>query len=67
MSDKVVFLAFDNPAQKADGDVYLMACGRCRNKTYRHEAAEGCAAKVYCAACGQYIGKMGWYKEESEA
>lgn len=62
--DKVVFLAYSNPTVTAEGSIDLLACRRCRNKTYRHECGEGCAALVYCAACNQYIGKMGWIPED---
>jgi hypothetical protein len=61
--EKVVFLAFSNPAVHGEGATDMLACSRCRNKTFRHECAPECAAVVYCAACNQYIGKMGWYPD----
>lgn len=64
MADEpIIYLAFDNPAVEVPGSVDLLACRHCRNKTYRIEVHEECAGRLYCAACGSYIGKMGWIPE----
>lgn len=66
MGEKVVWLAYSNPKTIADGGVDMLACVRCRNKTYRIECQDGCGGKVYCAACNNYIGMIGWMDGKSE-
>ena len=64
MSDgDVVWLAWHNPRIVEDETVPLMACKACLNKTFRFEVYEECAARVYCAACNSYLGRMGWVPE----
>lgn len=63
-SERVVYLAWDNPTIMEDETVSMLACRQCRNKTYRIEVYENCGGRVYCTACGSYIGKMGWMPEE---
>ncbi len=65
MSDDVVYLAYSNPDVQVESGVDMLACRRCRNKTYRLECYEDdCGASVHCAACGARIGKMGWVPED---
>lgn len=58
-TEKVVFLAFNNPEVRPE-EIDVLACVKCRNKTYRLHCAPNCGAEIYCAACGKFIGKMGW-------
>lgn len=61
MTDDVVYLAYKNPEVQAESGIDMLACRRCRNKTWRLECYEDdCAASVHCAGCGAYAGKMGW-------
>lgn len=61
---EVVWLAFDNHKAHGESAVEMLACVRCRNKTYRIECHPDCGGRVYCAACGEYIGAMGWMPNE---
>lgn len=61
MSDKVVFLAFDNPNLK-DEKSYL-GCRACRNKTYVARTDLGSWPELYCACCGSRIGAFGWAEQ----
>lgn len=63
MTEKVIFLAFDNPkASPSDHD--MLACASCRNKTYRCRTDLGEWPELYCAACGSRIGAFGWAEQE---
>jgi len=57
--ENVVFLAFDNPKAEP-AEFSLSACSECRNKTFtvRHDVGE--YPMMYCAACSQAIGRIGW-------
>lgn len=63
MSDKVVYLAFDNPNLKIEGRD-LLACKNCRNKTYVARTDMGEFPELECAACGAQIGAFGWVEGE---
>lgn len=58
--EKVIFLAFSNPAME-DGGVTYRGCASCHNKTFTvvHDRAEG-FPMMRCACCGQDMGRIGW-------
>lgn len=63
MSEKVVFLAYDNPnAPKAERDI--LSCANCKNKTYIARCDLGLFPELYCAACGSSIGAFGWAEQD---
>lgn len=61
---KVVFLAFKNPGLEPDMMTFF-ACKHCRNKTFTlTEDQPEYFPLLRCAACGQHLGRMGWYKDD---
>lgn len=60
-SDKVVFLAFKNPAMTREEGIDFVACAHCRNKTYTltHDSSDQFPL-MKCAACGSHLGRIGW-------
>jgi hypothetical protein len=66
--EKVVFLAFSNREKIANESVTLLACKRCRNKTYRivYYGSEDGFPTMECAACGSIAGEIGWVKEDGK-
>ena len=59
-----IYLVSDNPNTAAEDGAMLLACKHCRNKTYRIEVAQDCGGRAYCAACGSFIGRLGWVPED---
>lgn len=64
-SDNVVYLRFENPEVQEDAIAFL-SCNTCRNKTYTLIMGNDKFPRVACAACGQHIGKIGWYNDEDQ-
>lgn len=64
MSDKVVFLTFNNPNVQADARD-LIACTLCRNKAFSlvYQGADR-FPQLQCTACEQYVGAIGWADEQ---
>jgi len=58
-NERVVFLAFENPDAEP-GELEMLACARCRNKTYTARAYPEGFPELYCAACGIAVGRFGW-------
>lgn len=66
MSDNVIHLAFRSPHVEPDTMAFL-ACGHCRNKTFTlTEDRPNSFPLMRCAACGQHMGRMGWYHDDPE-
>jgi len=65
MTDKVVFLAYDNKNLR-DSSVLLTGCAHCSNKTFllRPDDEEDMHPIMSCAACGTQIGRIGWVQDE---
>lgn len=63
MSDKVIFLAFDNP-KVLDSNYNVLACAACKNKTYTCRTDLGKWPELYCASCQASIGAFGWAEQE---
>lgn len=61
--EKVVFLAFDNPAAPP-AELEMLACARCKNKTFTARTYPEGFPELYCGACGQVIGRFGWANDE---
>lgn len=59
--DKVVFLAFKNPAMTRDEGIDFSSCKHCLNKTFTltHDGGSN-FPMLKCAACGAHIGRVGW-------
>lgn len=67
MTDNVIHLAFKSP-HMVDDAMSFVACRECRNKTYTLvEDKPGHFPLMRCAACGQHMGRMGWYHDEEPA
>lgn len=67
MSNNVIELKFRSPHVDHDGRDFL-ACKHCRNKTFLMILDRVDDFPVMqCAACGQHIGKMGWWHDVDEA
>lgn len=62
MSDKVVYLKFNNDNLSHDGE-YLLSCGHCRNKCFTVVCQGADFPLLQCPACGSHIGKFGWADE----
>jgi hypothetical protein len=63
----VIELIFRSPHMVDDAMAFL-ACSVCRNKTYTlTEDRPGDFPLMRCAACGQHMGRMGWYRDDPEA
>lgn len=63
--EKVVFLAYSNP-KKLEADVRdLLACMKCRNKTYIMVfQGEQSFPLLQCTACGSHAGYWGFAGDE---
>jgi len=67
MSDNVIHLKFVSPHCETDTMAFL-SCRVCRNKTYTlTEDRPMDFPLLRCAACGQHMGRMGWYKDDDPA
>jgi NMD protein affecting ribosome stability and mRNA decay len=67
MTDNVIHLAFKSP-HMVDDTMSFIACRECLNKTYTLiEDKPGHFPLMRCAACGQHMGRMGWYHDEDPA
>lgn len=65
MSDNVIHLAFKS-LHVVDDAMAFLACSVCRNKTYTlTEDQPGGFPLMRCAACGQHMGRMGWYQDDT--
>ena len=59
--NNVVFLAFKSDRGETD-TMSFFACKVCRNKTYTlTEDQADYHMLLRCAACGQHMGRMGWW------
>src|SRR5687767_1691614 len=66
MSGKLIELKFKSPHQHEEDGVTFIACGSCRNKTYTLvNDYRSNFPLMKCAACGQAMGRMGWYHDDS--
>ena len=64
MSDNVIHLKFKSPHVE-DGERALLSCRNCKNKTYLLvDDKPGGFPLMQCAACGQHMGRMGWYHDD---
>jgi hypothetical protein len=64
MTGKVIRLEFKSPHVKDDTMAFL-SCSACSNKTYTLTVDDvNTFPLARCAACGQHIGRMGWYYDE---
>lgn len=64
MTDNVVHLKFRSP-HMVDDAMCFIACKACRNKTYTLvEDKPDYFPLMRCAACGQHMGRMGWYRDD---
>lgn len=59
-NDKVVYLAFRNPAVPTE-TLERLACATCRNKTFtvEYDIPEG-YPMLCCSVCGARLGRFGW-------
>lgn len=63
----VIELKFRSPHMQDDTMAFL-ACRSCRNKTYTlTEDIPDHFPLMRCAACGQHMGRMGWWKDDDPA
>lgn len=66
MSDNVIYLQFRSPHME-DGTMSFLACCHCKNKTYTFTLdVPDYFPLMRCAACGQHMGRMGWYHDDDE-
>jgi hypothetical protein len=66
MSDNVIFLEFRSPHVEQSERGWL-SCRNCRNKTYLLiEDSLDSFPLLQCCACGQHMGRMGWYHDDPE-
>lgn len=59
-SEKVIFLAFDNPKLERETEITLTRCANCKNKTFllvHHERSD--YPMLRCCACGDDVGRIG--------
>lgn len=62
--ENVIFLQFRSPHMVEDERAFI-ACKNCRNKTYLLiEDKPGTFPLMQCAACGQHMGRMGWWHDD---
>ena len=67
MSDNVIHLKFQSPHTEL-GEMSMLACKVCRNKTYTLTFDTlDCFPIMRCAACGNHAGRMGWYHDDDPA
>lgn len=65
MSDNVIELKFRSPHMAEDDLLSFIACKSCRNKTYTLIQDQNSSFPLMkCAACGQAMGRMGWYHDD---
>ena len=63
-SSNVVFLKFRSPHME-DGEMAMLACKICRNKTYTLTFDQiDTFPLMRCAACGNHAGRMGWSHDD---
>lgn len=63
-SDNVIFLKFKSPHTE-DGEMAMLACKVCRNKTYTFTFDQASSFPLMrCAACGNHAGRMGWAHDD---
>lgn len=66
MTDNVIHLKFKSPHTEY-GELSMLACKECRNKTYTLTFdAVDTFPLMRCAACGNHAGRMGWYRDDEE-
>lgn len=67
--DNVVFLNFTSPRVREEPEtIAIIACSNCRNKTFTLTSDGGEKfLKLGCAACGENLGRMGWFHEDDPA
>ena len=64
--NNVIELKFRSP-HVVDDSMAFLACSVCRNKTYTlTEDQPGGFPLMRCAACGQHMGRMGWYRDDAQ-
>lgn len=64
MADNIIHLAFRSPHMASD-TMSFISCRACKNKTYTLvEDNPEYFPLMKCAACGQHMGRMGWYHDE---
>lgn len=62
MSDNVIKLEFRPPHMADDSWISFISCASCKNKTYTLvNDTLSSFPLMKCAACGQAMGRMGWY------
>lgn len=62
----IIELKFCSP-HVVDDSMAFLACSVCRNKTYTlTEDQPGGFPLMRCAACGQHMGRMGWYRDDAQ-
>jgi hypothetical protein len=65
MTENVIKLEFRSPHMRDDDSLTFIACGICRNKTYTlMNDFRSSFPIMKCAACGQAMGRMGWYHDD---
>ena len=63
---EVIELKYRSPHVQ-DDTMSFLACKACRNKTYTMTIdIPDWFPLMRCAACGQHMGRMGWWKDDSE-
>lgn len=65
--DNVIFLKYKSPHMEP-GEMAMLACIVCRNKTYTltFDQVEGGFPLMRCAACGNHAGRMGWAHDDDD-
>lgn len=64
---EVIELKFKSPHVDVD-TMCFHACRVCKNKTYTLTADDASTFPLLrCAACGNHIGRMGWYHDDDPA
>lgn len=68
MSSNVIEMKFRSPHMADDDTITFIACKSCLNKTYTlvHDRVSTFPL-MKCAACGQAMGRMGWYHDDDPA
>jgi NMD protein affecting ribosome stability and mRNA decay len=62
---EIIELKFRSP-HVVDDAMALLACSACRNKTYTLTDIPNDFPLMRCAACGQHMGRMGWYRDDHQ-
>ncbi len=61
----VIKLEPRSPHSREEDGITFIACGSCKNKTYTLvEDYRSTFPLMKCAACGQAMGRMGWYHDD---